>query len=121
MQYKIELKVRNHNTLSRQLLIDTAVSCVPSGWTVNLEDAEVFFLVEVFKVRSLLLMECIHEKEHLLINCFGQSVCGIGIVKDYYARQKFNVMEIANMKNAEAELGGEEGRVTTAHEREVRH
>jgi len=54
------------------------------------------------------------------MNCFGQSVCGIGIVKGYYAHQKFNVMEIANMKNAEAELGGE-GRVTTTHEREVRH
>jgi tRNA acetyltransferase TAN1 len=53
MQYKVELKVRHHNTLSRQLLIDTVVSCAPSGWTVNLEDAEVFFLVEVFKVRSL--------------------------------------------------------------------
>jgi len=91
-RYKIELKVRNHNTLSRQLLIDTVVSCVPSGWTVNLEHAEVFFLVEVFK-----------------------SVCGIGIVKGYYAHQKFNVMEIANMKNAETELGGE-SRVTTKHE-----
>jgi tRNA acetyltransferase TAN1 len=87
-RYKIELKVRNHNTLSRQLLIDTVVSCVPSGWTVNLEDAEVFILVEVFK-----------------------STCGIGIVKGYYAHQKFNVMEIANMKNTEAKLGGE-GRVT---------
>jgi len=87
--YKIELKVRNHNTLSRQTLIDTVVSCVPSGWTVDLEDAKIFILVEVFK-----------------------SVCGIGIVKDYYAHQKFNVMEIANMKNSEAELG--EGRVTVA-------
>jgi len=83
-RYKIELKVRNHNTLTRQLLIDAVVSCVPSGWIVNLEDAEVFFLVEVFK-----------------------NVCGIGIVKGYYAHQKFNVMEIANMKNAEAKLGGE--------------
>jgi hypothetical protein len=65
-------------------------------------------------------MECIHEKEHCSsIVCFGQSVCGIGIVKDYYAHQKFNVMEIANMKNAEAGLGGE-GRVTTL-EREVKH
>jgi len=64
MQYKVELKVRNHNTVSRQLLIDTVVSCVPSGWTVNLDDAEVFFLVEAFKVRSLLLMESMHEKEH---------------------------------------------------------
>jgi hypothetical protein len=57
MQYKIELKVRNHNSLSRQLLIDTVVSCVPSDWTVNLEDAEVFFLVEVFKVHRS-LVEC---------------------------------------------------------------
>lgn len=48
----------------------------------------------------------------MLINCSGQSVCGIGIVKDYYAHQKFNVMEIANMKNMEAELG--EGRVAVA-------
>ncbi|KAI0272169.1 hypothetical protein BGY98DRAFT_1002353 [Russula aff. rugulosa BPL654] len=87
-RYKIELKVRNHNSLSRQLLIDTVVSCVPSGWTVDLEDAEVFFLVEVFK-----------------------SVCGIGIVKGYYAHQKFNVMEIAKMKNEETELG-REGRLT---------
>ena len=27
--------------------------------------------------------------------CHPQSVCGIGIVKDYYKLQKFNVMEIA--------------------------
>jgi len=85
-RYKIELKVRNHNTLSRQTLIDTVVSCVPSGWTVDLENAEIFILVEVFK-----------------------SLCGISIVRDYYAHQKFNVMEIANMKNSEAKLG--EGRV----------
>ncbi len=55
-----------------------------------------------------------------------QSVCGIGIVKGYYAHQKFNVMEIANLRNAEAKLGGE-GRVTiqdvrqTRLEVEVRH
>lgn len=61
-QYKIELRVRNHNTLSRQVLIDTVVSCVPSAWTVDLEDAEVFFLVEVFKVRSLFLTARVHGK-----------------------------------------------------------
>jgi len=87
-RYKIELKVRNHNTLARQTLIDTIVSCVPSGWTVDLENAEVFILVEVFK-----------------------SICGIAIVKDYYAHRKFNVMEIANLKNSQVELGGE-GRVS---------
>jgi hypothetical protein len=61
MQYKIDLKVRNHNSLSRQLLIDTVVSCVPSAWTVSLEDAEVFFLVEVFKVRRFTSVD---ENEH---------------------------------------------------------
>ena len=52
MQYKIELKVRNHNTLPRQTIIDTVVSCVPSEWTVDLEDAKVFILVEVFMVHE---------------------------------------------------------------------
>ena len=65
----------------------------------------------------LLMEECIHA---LLMNCFGQSVCGVGIVKDYYAHRKFNVMEISNTKSAEVELGGE-GRVTTTHEREMGH
>ncbi|KAH9003187.1 hypothetical protein EDB86DRAFT_2895958 [Lactarius hatsudake] len=85
-RYKIELKVRNHNSIPRQTIIDTVVSCVPSGWTVNLNDAEVFILVEVFK-----------------------SICGVGVVKDYYLHQKFNVMEIANTKNAD-KLDGD-GRV----------
>lgn len=123
MQYKIELKVRNHNTLSRQILIDTVVSCVPSGWSVNLDDAEVFFLVEVFKVRSV--DDGMHKRERaLLMNRFGQSVCGIGIVKGYYEHQKFNVMEIANKKNAETEHRGE-GRLITreraSDETEVRN
>jgi hypothetical protein len=52
------------------------------------------------------------NKRPLLIRYSSQSVCGIGIVKDYYSHQKFNVMEIANMKNSEAKFG--EGRVTVA-------
>ncbi len=51
----------------------------------------------------------------MLISCSCQNLCGISIVRDYYAHQKFNVMEIANMKNSEAKLG--EGRVTaTSHD-----
>ena len=49
---QMELKVRNQNTMSRQLIIDSIVSCVPSGWTVDLDDAKVFFPT-VFKVQSL--------------------------------------------------------------------
>lgn len=83
-RYKIELRVRNHNSVPRPTIIDTIVSCVPSGWVVNLDEAEVFILVEVFK-----------------------GTCGIGIVKDYYEHQRFNVMEIANSKHAESKLEGD--------------
>jgi tRNA acetyltransferase TAN1 len=109
MQFKIELKVRNHNTLPRQTVIDTVVSCVPSGWTVDLEDARVFILVEVFKV---------HEKKKskkqasFADRLFRPEYLWHRIVKDYYAHQKFNVIEIANTKNSDTKLG--EGRVATA-------
>ena len=41
------------------------------------------------------------------VTTIKQSICGIAIVKDYYAHQKFNVMEIANLKNAESKLEGD--------------
>ncbi|TBU49750.1 hypothetical protein BD309DRAFT_1006016 [Dichomitus squalens] len=75
-KYKIELRMRNHNTVTRDKLIPELAKCVPEGHTVSLDDPELFILVEIFK-----------------------SVCGISVVKDYYTLQKFNVMEIANTKN----------------------
>lgn len=74
--YKIELRMRNHSTLTRMELIQEIADCVPEGHKVDLDNAEVFILVEVFK-----------------------SVCGMSIVKDYYLFSKFNAMEIANAKN----------------------
>ncbi|KAM5538457.1 hypothetical protein V8D89_007790 [Ganoderma adspersum] len=79
-KYKIELRIRNHNTLTRDTLIAELAKCVPEGHTVSLDDPELFILVEIFK-----------------------SVCGISVVKDYYKLQKFNVMEIANAKNLKDE------------------
>ncbi|KAI0703442.1 hypothetical protein BC835DRAFT_1262987 [Cytidiella melzeri] len=70
--YKIELRMRNHNTLSRPTIIEELATCVPPEYKVNLENPELFILVEIWK-----------------------SVCGIGVVKDYYEMQKYNVMEIA--------------------------
>ncbi|EIW57405.1 uncharacterized protein TRAVEDRAFT_169162 [Trametes versicolor FP-101664 SS1] len=84
--YKVELRIRNHNTLKRDKLIPELAKCVPEGHTVNLDNPELYILVEIFK-----------------------SVCGISVVKDYYKLQKFNVMEIANAKNLRDD--GEEGRV----------
>ncbi|KIM40614.1 hypothetical protein M413DRAFT_165114 [Hebeloma cylindrosporum] len=83
--YKIELRVRNHTTIPRPLLIQSIAQCVPEGHTVDLQNPRIFILVEVFK-----------------------SVCGVSIVKDYYRLQKFNVMEIANKKNR-TDQGGESG------------
>ncbi|GBE88341.1 Uncharacterized protein SCP_1301560 [Sparassis crispa] len=85
-KYKIELRLRNHSTLSRTTIIQEIAKCVPEGHKVDLDNAEVFILVEVFK-----------------------NVCGISIVKDYYRLQKFNVMEISNARNNSQE--GVKGRV----------
>ncbi|RXW16571.1 hypothetical protein EST38_g9284 [Candolleomyces aberdarensis] len=78
--YKIELRVRNHTTLARPAIIQHIASWVPEGHTVSLDNPEIFVLVEIFK-----------------------SVCGVSIVRDYYKLAKFNVLELANKTNAEAE------------------
>ncbi|KIK36540.1 hypothetical protein CY34DRAFT_811230 [Suillus luteus UH-Slu-Lm8-n1] len=75
-KYKIELRIRNHNTLTRMEIIQEVARCMPAGYIVDLDDPEVFVLVEVFK-----------------------STFGMSIVEDYYRFQKFNVMELANARN----------------------
>ena len=51
LQYKIELRIRNHNTVQRMALIEELAKCMPEKHTVDLENPEVFILVEIFKVR----------------------------------------------------------------------
>ncbi|KAF9809430.1 hypothetical protein IEO21_07408 [Rhodonia placenta] len=82
-RYKIELRMRNHNTMSRNNLIQEIAKSVHERHKVDLENPEVFILVEVFK-----------------------SICGVSVVTDYYKLHKFNVMEIANAKNAGDEIEG---------------
>ncbi|EPS96098.1 hypothetical protein FOMPIDRAFT_62568 [Fomitopsis schrenkii] len=84
-RYKIELRMRNHNTISRSALIDGLAKAIPERHIVDLNNAEVFILVEVFK-----------------------SICGMSVVKEYHRLHKFNVMEIAHAKNGDAK---EESRV----------
>ncbi|KAJ7684430.1 hypothetical protein DFH06DRAFT_6789 [Mycena polygramma] len=78
LKYKIELRIRNHTTLSRLALIEAIAKCVPERHTVDLDNPELFIIVDVFK-----------------------SVCGVSVVRDYYRLQKFNVVEIANTHAAE--------------------
>ena len=50
-QYKIEPRIRNHSTFTRQSLIEAVADSVPKRLKVDLDAPEVFILVEVFKVR----------------------------------------------------------------------
>jgi tRNA acetyltransferase TAN1 len=87
-KYKIELRVRNHNTLTRVGIIEEIAKCMPENYVVDLDNPDVFVLVEVFK-----------------------SVCGVSILRDYYKLHKFNVMTLANEKNAMEDFKREAGRV----------
>ncbi|KAG1745555.1 hypothetical protein EDD22DRAFT_744870, partial [Suillus occidentalis] len=64
-KYKIELRIRNHNSLTRMEIIQEVAGCMPEGYVVDLDEPEVFVLVEVFK-----------------------STFGMSIVEDYYRFQK---------------------------------
>ncbi|KAJ7761979.1 hypothetical protein DFH07DRAFT_739785 [Mycena maculata] len=76
--YKIELRIRNHTTITRPDFIQAIADCVPKVHTVDLEYPELFILVEVFK-----------------------AVCGVSVVRDYHKLNKFNVVEIARTHTSE--------------------
>ncbi|KAG2124121.1 hypothetical protein BD769DRAFT_1359073, partial [Suillus cothurnatus] len=86
--YKVELRIRNHNTPTRIEIIQEVAKCMPSNYTVDLDDPDVFILVEAFK-----------------------STFGMSIVEDYYRFQKFNVMELANARNEPERFEKGAGRV----------
>ncbi|EGN98863.1 hypothetical protein SERLA73DRAFT_181559 [Serpula lacrymans var. lacrymans S7.3] len=100
-RYKIEIRTRNHNTVPRIDLIQEVAKCMPQNYLVDLNDAQVFVLIELFK-----------------------SICGVSIVKDYYQLQKFNVMELANIKKAQGDDGTErvreKGKDIAVKEQELR-
>lgn len=45
--------MRNHNTLVRTQIIEELARCVPLEHKVNLENPDVFILIEIFKVRGV--------------------------------------------------------------------
>lgn len=44
--------MRNHNTLTRMEIIQEVAKCMPENYVVDLDDPDVFVLVEVFKVHG---------------------------------------------------------------------
>ncbi|EIW83989.1 hypothetical protein CONPUDRAFT_99698 [Coniophora puteana RWD-64-598 SS2] len=90
-RYKIELRIRNHNTVPRMDLIQAVAGCVPDSFQVDLHNPDVFILIEVFK-----------------------AVCGVSIVRDYYRMLKYNVMELAQSKASEKDAEAETSRVQSS-------
>lgn len=45
--------MRNHNSLSRPQIIQEVAKCVPPEHKVDLENPDVFVLIEIFKVSQL--------------------------------------------------------------------
>jgi len=79
ISYKIELRIRNHNTLEKDEVIRAIAKCIPTCHKVDLKNPEVFILAEVFK-----------------------SFFTMGIVKDYMRFKKFNVVEVCVAANSTA-------------------
>ncbi|KAG6374376.1 hypothetical protein JVT61DRAFT_4411 [Boletus reticuloceps] len=105
-KYKIELRVRNHSTLTRMDIIEEIAKCMPQDYVVDLNNPDVFVLVEVFKVCHATI-----QSRYIQLKRWLQSVCGVSILRDYYKLHKFNVMMLANEKNAVEDFKPEAGRV----------
>ena len=106
VQYKIELRVRNHNTLTRMDIIQEIAKCMPENYVVDLDNPDVFVLVEVFKACRAVILS-----RNKRLRRWFQGVCGVSILRDYYKLHKFNVMTLANEKNAVEDFKREAGRV----------
>ncbi|PAV16195.1 hypothetical protein PNOK_0781500 [Pyrrhoderma noxium] len=76
-RYKIEIRIRNHSTVTRDEVIKAIAECIPPPHTVNLDNPDLFILVEIFK-----------------------ATCGISVVRDYYRLKKFNVIELSQAVHA---------------------
>ncbi|KAB5592008.1 hypothetical protein CTheo_4532 [Ceratobasidium theobromae] len=72
-KYKIELRIRNHQVLSKEEVIKNIAQCVPAdkGHTVDLKNQDTTILVEIFK-----------------------GICTIAVVPDYEKYKRFNVVQI---------------------------
>lgn len=89
-QFKIEPRIRSHNILSRDTIINTLASYIPrrpNGWRCDLKKPDVWVSVEVHK-----------------------SQAALGACRDFLRFSKLNPLELANAvkgRRGEGEKGGE--------------
>jgi len=69
--YKVQIKIRSHNTVQRSDAIEEVLQFVPRKHVIQLEEPDLVILVEIFK-----------------------NTCGLSVVPEYYNLQKFNPSQI---------------------------
>ncbi|EJD06890.1 uncharacterized protein FOMMEDRAFT_152217 [Fomitiporia mediterranea MF3/22] len=84
-RYKLEVRMRYHNTLTRDEVIKVIAQCIPEEHKVDLENPDLFILVEIFKASR---------------SRPSPATFGVSVVKDYYRYKKFNVVEVSQAKLA---------------------
>ena len=114
-QYKIELRLRNHNTLKRDKLIPEIAKCVPEGHTVSLDNPELFILVEIFKVSnrpaivqglhstwlyrvsavSALLRTITNSRSSMSWRSLPLKTCAMKVLRAVYWRKRRRLREVA--------------------------
>ena len=87
-------------------IIQEIAKCMPENYVVDLDNPDVFVLVEVFKACRAVILS-----RNKRLRRWFQGVCGASILRDYYKLHKFNVMTLANEKNAVEDFKREAGRV----------
>lgn len=87
-------------------IIAEIAKCMPENYVVDLDNPDVFVLVEVFKVCHTSRSATWGRLRH-----WFQSICGVSILRNYYKYHKFNVMTLANESNAVEDFKREAGRV----------
>ncbi|KAF8469021.1 hypothetical protein BDZ91DRAFT_721589 [Kalaharituber pfeilii] len=81
VNFAIRPSIRNHDVLTRDLIIGTVASCVGPGHKVDLKEYDLLILVEVYK-----------------------NVCGMSVVKDWEKLKRFNLAQIQDDRKIAAEV-----------------
>ncbi|EPQ31132.1 uncharacterized protein PFL1_01321 [Pseudozyma flocculosa PF-1] len=95
--FKIDPRIRSHNTLTRDSLIQIIAASIPreGGHYADLKKPDVWIIVEVHK-----------------------NVCAIGVVRDYERFKKLNVQSVADAANAKKAEAYEEHKDAAAQKQE---
>jgi len=93
--FAIRPSLRNHDVLTRDIIIETVARCVGRGHRVDLRNYDVLILVEVYK-----------------------NMCGMSVVKDWDKLKRFNLVQIQESEVQGKSKSKTKAQKSTAHSTE---